>query len=55
VERSITVTRSGFKLTGGDPEVTSPPPVLGQHTQEVLKALGYSDEDIARLKRAGAI
>jgi crotonobetainyl-CoA:carnitine CoA-transferase CaiB-like acyl-CoA transferase len=55
VERSITVTRTGFKLTGGDPEITSPPPGLGQHTEEVLKDIGYSDEDIARLKRVGAI
>lgn len=55
VERPITVTRTGFKLTGGDPEITSPPPGLGQHTEEVLKGLGYSDEDIARLRRVGAI
>jgi crotonobetainyl-CoA:carnitine CoA-transferase CaiB-like acyl-CoA transferase len=55
VGRPITVTRAGFKLTGGDPEITSPPPGLGQHTEEVLKDLGYSDEDIGRLRRAGAI
>ena len=53
--RSITVTRSGFKLSGGDPEITSPPPALGQHTAEVLKSLGYDDDDIERLRRAGAI
>jgi crotonobetainyl-CoA:carnitine CoA-transferase CaiB-like acyl-CoA transferase len=55
VERPITVTRTGFRLTGGDPEITSAPPALGQHTEEVLKDLGYSDEDITRLRRAGAI
>jgi crotonobetainyl-CoA:carnitine CoA-transferase CaiB-like acyl-CoA transferase len=55
VGRPITVTRAGFKLTGGDPEITSPPPGLGQHTEEVLKDLGYSAEDIGRLRRAGAI
>ena len=55
VDRPITVTRTGFKLTGGDPEVTSPPPSLGQHTDEVLRDLRYTDEDIARLRRAGAI
>ena len=55
VARPITVTRTGFRLTGGDPEVTSPPPGLGQHTDEVLKNLGYSDEDISRLRGLGAI
>ena len=55
VDRPITVTRAGFKLTGGDPDITSPPPRLGQHTDEVLSELGYSAEDIARLKEARAI
>jgi crotonobetainyl-CoA:carnitine CoA-transferase CaiB-like acyl-CoA transferase len=55
VGRPITVTRAGFRLTGGDPEITSPPPALGEHTDEVLKSLGHSNEDIARLRRAGAI
>ena len=55
LDRPITVTRSGFKLSGGDPDVASPPPSLGQHTETVLKELNYSDEDIARLRRAGAI
>ena len=32
-----------------------PPPVLGQHTAEVLAELGYSDGDVARLAKAGAV
>lgn len=32
-----------------------PPPLLGQHTAEVLAELGYSSEDIARLRQAGAV
>jgi formyl-CoA transferase len=55
IARAITVTRSGFKLSGGDPEITSPPPALGQHTEEVLKELGYGDDDVRRLRRAAAI
>lgn len=31
------------------------PPRLGQNTDEVLKELGYSDEEIAALKQTGAI
>jgi len=30
-------------------------PALGQHTQEVLRAAGYTDEEIAKLRAAGAI
>ena len=55
LDRSITVTRSGFKLSGGDPDIPSPPPSLGQHTEAVLKELHYTEEDIVRLRRAGAI
>ena len=37
-------------------EVYAPAPLLGQHTDEVLKALlGYSDETIAQLKKEGII
>ena len=55
VDRPITVTRTGFKLTGGDPDIASPPPRLGEHTDNVLKDLGYSSDAIARLRAAGAI
>jgi formyl-CoA transferase/CoA:oxalate CoA-transferase len=31
------------------------PPLLGQHTAEVLAGVGYADKEIARLREAGAI
>jgi formyl-CoA transferase len=36
-------------------EVETPPPVLGQHTQELLKEIGYSDEQMKTLKDKGII
>jgi formyl-CoA transferase len=30
-------------------------PLLGEHTEEVLKLLGYSDKDVAEIKGSGAI
>jgi crotonobetainyl-CoA:carnitine CoA-transferase CaiB-like acyl-CoA transferase len=51
----ITVTRAGFKLSGGDPEPDVPPPVLGEHTEDVLTSLGYSPAELAGLREVGAI
>ena len=53
--RSVTLTRAGFKISNGDPEVASPPPRLGQHTTEVLRELGFDDAEIERLKSVGAV
>jgi crotonobetainyl-CoA:carnitine CoA-transferase CaiB-like acyl-CoA transferase len=30
-------------------------PLLGEHTSEILQGLGYSAEDIARLREQGAV
>jgi formyl-CoA transferase len=35
--------------------ITSPPPRLGAHTEEVLAGLGYSKEDVAALKEKGIV
>jgi alpha-methylacyl-CoA racemase len=35
--------------------VRAPGPALGEHTDEVLRATGYSAEDVAALKEAGAV
>ena len=55
IARPVTLTRAGFKLSGADPFVASAPPRLGQHTDEVLRELGYNDGDIEGLRAAGAI
>ncbi len=35
--------------------VESPPPVLSQHTKEILKGLGYSEDDILNFRKEGII
>lgn len=44
------VLLNGFRLNN-----IRPPPTLGEHTVEVLKELGYSDEEIKILKEKGII
>lgn len=43
-------------LTDADgPRPDRPPPLLGQHSDEVLAELGYSAQEIAALREAGAV
>lgn len=51
VDRDISVTKLGFRLSGEQPDTDLPPPMLGEHNDEVLSQHGYSAEEIAELKR----
>ena len=43
------------KFTRFEPKARMPAPLLGEHNEEVLKELGYSDGEIAKLREDGAI
>ena len=45
----------GAKLDGVAPGVDSPPPTLGEHTNDILSELGYDKAQISGLKEEGAI
>ncbi len=43
------------KLSHTPIEISSSPPLLGQHTVEILKELGYNDQEIAAFKSKGIV
>lgn len=55
VGRDISVVRAGFNMAGSTPEVSSPPPQLGEHTDILLAELGYSPAEIAALHHSEAV
>ena len=55
VGRDISVPRIGFSLASGQPDVATPPPVLGQDTDAVLAGIGLNADDIAELKKLGVV
>ncbi len=55
VDRDIRVLRTGFKLDGQPLKVDTPPPMLGQHTDDILADLGYTLSEIVDLKSDKAV
>lgn len=51
----VDLVASPMKLSASPVSYRNPPPTLGQHTAEILREVGYSDEQIARLRDHGVI
>ncbi|GGL70353.1 CaiB/BaiF CoA transferase family protein [Halocalculus aciditolerans] len=52
---SITVPGSPMKFSHSQVKAYRHPPLLGEHTEEVLREYGYGDEELGALRDAGAI
>ena len=44
-----------LRLDGSRLEHTRSAPLLGEHADEILAELGYSDDDVARLRERGVV
>jgi crotonobetainyl-CoA:carnitine CoA-transferase CaiB-like acyl-CoA transferase len=51
----LRVPASPLKLGASPAAARRPPPRLGEHTDEILAELGYSREEVARLRREGVM
>ena len=51
----VKITGRPFIMTETPWQIQRPPPLLGEHNEEVLGGLGYSKADVARLKSEGVI
>jgi crotonobetainyl-CoA:carnitine CoA-transferase CaiB-like acyl-CoA transferase len=50
----FTLVGSGFRLSeGGTGSIERPPPLIGEHTDEILREAGYSDAEIAAFRADG--
>jgi crotonobetainyl-CoA:carnitine CoA-transferase CaiB-like acyl-CoA transferase len=55
VEGELLQVSFPLKLSLTPAEIHSPPPLLGQHTDEIMKGLGFNEQDIQGLRERGII
>jgi formyl-CoA transferase len=55
VETPIPIVKAPVFLSRTPPRIERRPPRLGEHTDEVLREIGYSSERIAHLREQGVI
>ncbi len=52
---AVAVPKAPYQLSKTGAHLHSPPPRVGQHTDEILRRLGFSENDIAELRKSGVV
>jgi crotonobetainyl-CoA:carnitine CoA-transferase CaiB-like acyl-CoA transferase len=55
VGKNVTVPLAAFKFAHDGPSIERPPAKLGEHTDTVLASVGYSEAEIAAMRKSGAV
>jgi len=55
VGKKVTVPLAAFKFAHDGPAINRPPARVGEHTDEVLKSVGYTSAQLSALRASGAI
>jgi len=51
----VRLLRFPLELSTGRASIRHPPPMPGEHSDEILREAGYTDADLSRLREAGVI
>jgi succinate--hydroxymethylglutarate CoA-transferase len=51
----LKLINSPVKYSRTQPTIRSPPPLLGEHTAEILDQLGFDESEIEEMKSSGVV
>jgi crotonobetainyl-CoA:carnitine CoA-transferase CaiB-like acyl-CoA transferase len=54
-EKTVTVVKAGYVTNKDGPTIRSGPPLVGEHTEEILANIGYSRHEIEDWRSRGVI
>jgi crotonobetainyl-CoA:carnitine CoA-transferase CaiB-like acyl-CoA transferase len=53
--KPMAMVNASFHLSEGSPSVDTPPPGVGQHTDEILGEIGLTTDEITKLREDGVV